>query len=263
MRQSMSVDHEAPFLYLLFGADRALLLDTGATADPAAFPLRETVDRLLAEWLVLHPRERYELVVAHSHSHRDHVAGDGQLADRPGTTVIGHEPDQVQEYFGFTAWPEETVRFDLGGRTLELTGIPGHHATALAIYDPWTGFLLTGDSVYPGRLYGFDMPVYAESMARLVAFAEAREITHVMGCHVEMSRHPGRDFPVGARYQPDEAPLPMPPEQLAAVRDAVTAAVDRPGVHVHDRFIVCSGMGPGTIAALTLRGWAQRLRLLR
>jgi hypothetical protein len=35
LRQSKSVHYEAPFLYLIFGNDRALLLDTGATADPA------------------------------------------------------------------------------------------------------------------------------------------------------------------------------------------------------------------------------------
>ena len=40
LRQSKSVSYEAPFLYLLFGNDRALLLDTGATAGPAKFPLR-------------------------------------------------------------------------------------------------------------------------------------------------------------------------------------------------------------------------------
>lgn len=39
------------FLYLLFGNDRALLLDTGATADPERFPLRHTIDRLVAIWL--------------------------------------------------------------------------------------------------------------------------------------------------------------------------------------------------------------------
>ena len=47
LRQSKSVHYEAPFLYLLFGNDRALLLDTGATADPAKFPLRATVDELV------------------------------------------------------------------------------------------------------------------------------------------------------------------------------------------------------------------------
>ena len=57
LRQSKSVSYEAPFLYLLFGNDRALLLDTGATADPAKFPLRSTVDQLIASWLDRHPRQ--------------------------------------------------------------------------------------------------------------------------------------------------------------------------------------------------------------
>jgi hydroxyacylglutathione hydrolase len=39
---------EAPFLYLLVGRDRALLLDTGASRSPTVFPLATTVDRVLA-----------------------------------------------------------------------------------------------------------------------------------------------------------------------------------------------------------------------
>src|SRR5258707_885606 len=66
LRQSKSVHYEAPFIYLLFGNDRALLLDTGATADPAKFPLRATVDQLVEEWLARHPRDGYQLVVVHT-----------------------------------------------------------------------------------------------------------------------------------------------------------------------------------------------------
>ena len=47
LRQSKSVHYEAPFLYLFCGNERALLLDTGATSDPADFPLRDTVDAIL------------------------------------------------------------------------------------------------------------------------------------------------------------------------------------------------------------------------
>ncbi len=36
LRQSKTVNFEAPFLFLLCGNERALLLDTGATADPLA-----------------------------------------------------------------------------------------------------------------------------------------------------------------------------------------------------------------------------------
>jgi len=35
LRQSKAVSYEAPFLYLFCGNDRALLLDTGATREPA------------------------------------------------------------------------------------------------------------------------------------------------------------------------------------------------------------------------------------
>ena len=84
LRQSKTVSFEAPFLFLLFGNERALLLDTGATADPELFPLRETVDALLAQWLDQHPRPGYELVVAHTHGHGDHVAGGRSVRRPPG-----------------------------------------------------------------------------------------------------------------------------------------------------------------------------------
>ena len=158
LRQSKDVTYEAPFLYLLFGNERALLLDTGAVADPAKMPLRETVDGLIADWLASHPRPDYPLVVAHTHGHGDHVGGDGQFLDRPATTVVARELTAVQEFFGFTDWPRQTVQLDLGGRVLEVTGLPGHHAASIAVFDPWSGFLLTGDTVYPGRLYVNDAP---------------------------------------------------------------------------------------------------------
>src|SRR6476620_12760309 len=47
LRQSKCVNYEAPFMYLLFGTDTVLLHDTGATADPALFPLRRTVDEII------------------------------------------------------------------------------------------------------------------------------------------------------------------------------------------------------------------------
>ncbi len=238
LRQSKSVHYEAPFLYLLFGNDRALLLDTGATADPLLFPLREIVDGLITSWLGRHPRDRYELVVAHSHGHGDHVAADGQFAGRADTTVVAREIEAVQQFFGFGDWPVQVVPFNLGGRVLEITGSPGHHRAAVTIYDPWTGFLLTGDTVLPGRLYVDDHAVFLASMDRLVEFVRTRPVTHVMGCHVEMTRSPGRDYPIGATYQPRERPLQLSPDRITAVRDATASIAGQRGVHVFDDFIV-------------------------
>jgi len=258
LRQSKAVHYEAPFLYLLLGTHRAVLFDTGATADPTAFPLREAVDTVLRRWLARYPHDGYELVVAHTHAHGDHVAADAQFADRPHTTVVGTGLDAVQAYFGFTAWPDEVVRFDLGGRILEITGIPGHHPASIAVFDPRTGFLLTGDTVLPGRLYARDMPVFVASMDRLVEFARARPVSHVMGGHIEMTRRPRRDYPLGSRYQPDEPPLQMSVPQLVAVRDAAHQASGRPGVHVFDDFLVFNGTGPTAMPRLLVRTLGQR-----
>ncbi len=188
------------------------------------FPLRGTVDELLERWLLKHPRQTYELVVAHTHAHGDHVAGDVQFADRPLTTIVPAALDGLRDYFAFTDWPGGIVAFDLGGRRLELIGCPGHHETSIAIFDPWTGFLLTGDTVYRGRLFVSDMAAYAATVDRLVSFADDRRATHLMGGHIEMTRRPGRDYPMGAVYQPDEPPLQMSPTQLGDLRDAVASS---------------------------------------
>ena len=221
-RQSKDLTYEAPFLHLLVGTERALLLDTGAVADPDRCSVRDLVDELLPSGL--------PLLVAHTHGHGDHVAGDAQLADRPDTVVIGRDEAAAVAGWGFTAWPDEVVTLDLGGRPLAVTGIPGHHPTSVAVHDPHTRTLYTGDSAYPGRLYAVDPALFAASMERLADFASSRPVDRVLGCHVELRRG-GGDYPVGCTYQPDEAPFPLTSADLLRIRDGVRAAGGRPGVH--------------------------------
>ena len=256
LRQSKDANFEAPFTFLLFGVERALLLDTGATNDDH---LRRTVDGLVADWLVDHPAEDYELVVAHTHAHGDHVAGDASFAVRRDTVVVGSSVAEVQEFFGFTGWPQQVVDYDLGQRRLQLIGIPGHEVASIAVHDERTGLLFTGDSVYPGRIYVRDFPAYVDSLKRLVEFAESRTVAHVLGCHIEMTTRPGRDYYLGCRYQPDEPPLQMTMRQLRALQDAAVAVADQPGAHRFDDFIVYNGMGLRTqlpVAARALVGRA-------
>jgi len=241
LRQSKDENYEAPFVFLFLGAERALLLDTGATDDDR---LRREVDALLDDWLADHPAPAYQLVVAHTHAHGDHIAGDATFADRPDTVVVGTSVAEVQAHFGLGDWPEQVVDYDLGGRRLEVTGIPGHEPASIAVYDGRSGLLLTGDSVYPGRIYVLDFPAFLDSMNRLVAFAEARRVTHVLGCHIEMTTQPSEDYPLGCRYQPDEPPLQMTVTQLRALRDAAASIADRPGPHRFDDFVIYHGMGP-------------------
>jgi hydroxyacylglutathione hydrolase len=255
LRQSKDATYEAPFTFLLFGAERAWLLDTGATRDGS---LRHIVDELVEDWLAEHPVPAYQLVVGHSHGHGDHVAGDATFKDRPDTVVVDKTADDVQAFFGFSAWPKEVVSYDLGGRRLELMGIPGHHAASIVVYDGRSGLLLTGDSAYPGRIYVTDFPAFVDSINRLVDFAEARTVTHVLGCHIEMTTRPGRDYPLGCRYQPDEPPLQMTVEQLRALRDAAVSVADQPGPNRFDDFWIFNGMGFRSQAPLVARGLAWR-----
>jgi hydroxyacylglutathione hydrolase len=259
LRQSKAVHFEAPFLYLFCGDDRALLLDTGATEDSVAFPLRDAVDGILADVLSRHPRPGYQLVVAHTHAHGDHVAGDAQFAGRGDTVVVGPDVGSVRSFFGISAWPEQIVSFDLGGRVVDVFGIPGHQESSIAVYDRWTRFLVTGDTVCRGRLYVGDFPAFMASMDRLVRFAESRPVSHVMGGHIEMTRRPGRDYPIGKLYQPDEPELPMTVAQLVAVRDAAASVADRPGVHVFDDFIIYHGPCESAARRLLRRGRRARV----
>ncbi len=257
LRQSKDVTFEAPFVFLLLGRERAMLLDTGAVSDAT---LRDTVDGLVAHWLADHPCPGYQLVVAHTHGHGDHVAGDASFADRPDTVVVGKAPEDVQAFFGFTRWPDQVVDYDLGDRRLELTGIPGHHASSVAVYDDRTGLLLTGDSAYPGRIYVADVAAFLDSMDRLVEFAEARAVSHVLGCHIEMTREPGRDYYLGCRYQPDEPPLQLTLAQLRDLRDAAVSSAPRSGGHRFDDFVLYLGMGVRTQLPLVARALTSRAR---
>lgn len=237
IRQSIKTNFEAPFLYLLFGRDKALLVDTGAKDGR----IRPTVDRLVAEWLAVQHRTSIPLVVAHSHSHGDHVAGDEACRERPDTTVIGLNPADVAAFFGIARWPQQIARFDLGGRVLSVIPTPGHQAAAVMYYDPRLKILLSGDTLYPGRLYvpvNF-VPDDRASVSRLSAFVATHPIRAALGAHIEMTRTPGRDYGHEAPSHPDEHPLELPASAIAELEAGLKAPLDIPGKgQVHAHFIV-------------------------
>ncbi len=237
IRQSITTNFEAPFLYLLFGRDRVLLIDSGAEGGK----IRQVVDGIIANWLAANKRQTIPLIVAHSHSHGDHVAGDAAFRDRPDTVVVGLKAADVASFFGIGNWPEQIATFDLGGRTLRILPAPGHQAAAIMVYDPRLKILISGDTLYPGRLY---IPVNflddnRASLDRLAAFAKRHPIRAVLGAHIEMTRTPGRDYGHEALTHPDEHPLELPASTIAELRIGLKARLDNPDQpQVHDRFII-------------------------
>lgn len=217
LRQPACTNFEKPFLYLLVGRERALLLDTGAGGIDVAGP----VDSLLGAWRAAHGGAPRALAVAHSHGHGDHVAGDAQFRGRPGVTLVDPDTAAVRRFFGFRAWPADGVAFDLGGRVLDVLAIPGHEPASVAVYDRATGVLLTGDTFYPGRLYVRDTAAFAASTARLVAFTASRPVTAILGTHIEQTRTPYVDYPVGTQDQPAEDRLELSRAELVTLDVAV------------------------------------------
>ena len=204
LRQNKCTNYEAPFMFLFLGKDKALLMDTGATKEDDIFPLYKTVEQIISNWS--EKNGEVDLIVAHTHKHGDHFAGDGQFDGKPNTTVIGLEVEDVQASFKITNWPEEIVDFDLGNRLMKIIPIPGHEASSIAVYDTYTRILLTGDSFYPGRLYVEDWNAFKMSIERLVKFTNHNEISTILGNHIEMTQTPGVDYPVGTIYQQNESP---------------------------------------------------------
>jgi glyoxylase-like metal-dependent hydrolase (beta-lactamase superfamily II) len=216
-RQSGCSNFEKPFLFLLFGKDRALLLDTGAGKTDVA----RVVNTVIANWLARTKRETIELVVAHTHAHKDHTGGDDQFKNLPHTSLVSPNLKAVQEFFGIKNWPEEIVKYDLGDRTVDVIPIPGHEATSIAIYDRQTAILLTGDTLYPGRLYVRDQVQFVQSIQRLVDFTRNKAVAHILGNHIENTRTPYLDYRVGTVYQPDEHSLELGRAELLELLEAL------------------------------------------
>jgi hydroxyacylglutathione hydrolase len=234
LRQSICTNFEGPFIYLLFGTQKVLMQDTGASN----VPLYTTVKGIIDQWLVAHGQSSIQLIVSHTHAHGDHIFNDSQFVGKPNTTVVGTSQTAVKNFFGILDWPNQIVNYDLGGRVVQVIPMPGHQTAHVAVYDAETGFLLTGDTLYPGRLYISSWAQYKASIQRLVDFTADKTVCHVMGTHIEMSNVPGDDYTIGANSHPNEHPLQLTREHLVELNNACIAMGNTPVLEVHDDFII-------------------------
>lgn len=216
LRESLCATFEAPFLYLLIGSGQALLVDTGAVSDPQQMPLAQTVMALLTD----DKGARMPLIVAHTHGHHDHRAGDAQFEDLPNVQLVPSDLASVRSYFGFADWPNGRAQIDLGERIIDVIPVPGHHPAHVAFYDRRTGLLLSGDFLLPGRLLVDDAAAYAASARRLAEFIKDRPVSHVLGAHIELAAD-GHLFDWGSQYHPNERALEMTPADVLALPAAM------------------------------------------
>jgi hydroxyacylglutathione hydrolase len=216
LREKLCSTWEAPFMYLLIGSKRALLIDTGDIADPNLMPLKTLVMSLL-------PGEaatKLPLLVLHSHGHLDHRAGDPQFEGVHGVELVRSDLEHVRKYFGFADWPNGSAQIELGDRIVDVLPAPGHHPAQLVYYDRNTGLVFSGDFLLPGRLLVDDSSAYEASAQRVALFLNDRPVSFVLGGHVEKNRS-GELLPWQSTYHPDEHALQLTKDDVAALPAAL------------------------------------------
>ena len=147
LRESLCATYEAPFIYLLIGKTKALLIDTGAVADAKTMPLAQTVISLLPKG-----GSRLPLMVVHTHGHLDHRSGDDQLRALPDVEVVPTDLESVKNRLGIADSPNGIGLVDLGERVIDVIPTPGHCSSHVAYYDRQTGLFFSGDFLL---LYNF------------------------------------------------------------------------------------------------------------
>jgi len=183
--------YEGVTSFLVVGSGRAVLFDSGL----GVAPISRVVQQLTA----------LPVTVLNSHTHFDHVGGNGEFVDVRNldspyslASARGQVGESLREYaketlavdrvcgalpagvtshdYAIPTWriaahlrDGETI--DLGDRRLEVLGTPGHTPDSLALLDRENGLLFTGDTYYSGEIYLWapetDLAAYTASIGRL------------------------------------------------------------------------------------------------
>ena len=182
--------HQINWNYLILGARRALMFDTG----PGVRDISAAVRKLTTLPVTALP----------SHMHFDHTGGlagfgDIALADLPVLRdcmrdgwLMPTDDLYVGCWEGMSWTPVKPAQWlpicsgiDLGGRRLEVLHTPGHSPESIALHDRGNGLLFAADFVYPGKLYAqianSDLKSYLDSADALLQ--QLGEGTAILSAH--------------------------------------------------------------------------------
>jgi glyoxylase-like metal-dependent hydrolase (beta-lactamase superfamily II) len=195
--------YEEVISYLILGAERAILFDTGMGIGNIQMAVERLTD--------------LPVVVINSHSHYDHVGDNHRFgevwaydddeevariergltaAECAGYLEAGSYLD-LPAGFDAAAYqirPSPVTRrlqhletVDLGGRRLTVHHTPGHSPGSLCLLDGRDGLLFTGDAFYPGLMYAdfaySDFDAYLHSLEHLASLLD--QVSHLCPAHNE------------------------------------------------------------------------------
>lgn len=142
-------------VYLVTGGFKNVLIDTGVKGN---FPrIVEGLSQLGLKVTDIH-------LVINTHEHFDHVGSNLFFHDTSITAAHRFAATKIElqdEYVvhaarhgeeiiraKFHLWLENRVMFDLGNIKLKIFHTPGHTSGCICIFEPFRGFLFTGDTVF-------------------------------------------------------------------------------------------------------------------
>ncbi len=153
------IEDEGVRVFLLAGAERALLIDTGRSG----LDLRKAVESVTDL--------PYTLLITHADG--DHIASNGDFP------VFSMHPSEAVVYYKLNGgtgsflpvWDGDII--DLGGRELEIIHLPGHTPGSITVLDRNNRCLIGGDPIQShGQIYMFgvhrEMRSYVHGLKRLM-----------------------------------------------------------------------------------------------
>lgn len=153
------VEKDTVNMFLVIGAKRALLIDTGYGRGNIAAYVRSITG--------------LPVTVVNTHGHPDHSGGDSRFDEihaHPGDMSV--VKSYMKDNSRFIPVTEGYV-FELGGRAISVIEVPGHTAGSIALLDSANGLLFTGDN-NNGHVWLFlgesrPLETYMKSLDRLIA----------------------------------------------------------------------------------------------
>ena len=160
-------------MYIIEGAERAMLIDTGTNCDALDEVVRKITNK--------------PLIVVVTHNHPDH-AGNIRYFDEaymhPSDTLIQLGVEVQGKY----RWLQDGDVFDLGGRKLEVMWMPGHTPGSIVLLDPAINAAYTSDTFGSGQVWmqlrpHTPMRTYYESCVRMEKIMREQNITKLYVGH--------------------------------------------------------------------------------
>ena len=187
-------EEEGVRFFLLAGTEKALLIDSGMMTTNAR-EIAEDVLKWYAAELAggsaagVEPGDvpALPLELLNTHADLDHMAGNAAFGK------FYMHPDECYNYYknerpDFLPAPPADAEIvpvwdgdvlDLGGRELEIIGLPGHTPGSIAVLDRAARVLISGDPIQDGNIFMFgpmrEMHAYRMSLQRLEKIMEERD----------------------------------------------------------------------------------------